>query len=91
MLSLTAIFLLLLSNFILSTPVPGEGNHWDHHDGHAHRECCLSDSEAAFLVNIMVSFSVKFDPAYAGKFLADDFTVQSDSINFLTGGLLQVP
>jgi hypothetical protein len=39
----------------------------------------------------MVSFSVKFDPAYAGKFLADDFTVQSDSINFLTGGLLQVP
>ena len=55
-----------------------------------HRSECLSDAEAKFLVDVMVSFSVSFDADYAGQFLADDFTVQSDSINILTGGLLKV-
>lgn len=58
------------------------------------RDHCLSDQEASFLVNVMVSFSVSFDPNYAGQFLADDFTVQSDSINLLlaelTGSSFQV-
>lgn len=51
------------------------------------RDHCLSDQEASFLVNVMVSFSVSFDPNYAGQFLADDFTVQSDSINLLLAEL----
>jgi hypothetical protein len=62
---------------------------WGKH-GPGDRGECLSDAEAQFLVDIMVSFSVSFDPNYAGQFLADDFTVQSDSINILTGGLLKV-
>lgn len=46
---------------------------------------CLSSSDAAFLVDIMVSVSVSFDPNFVEPYLADDFSVQSDSINFLLG------
>lgn len=46
---------------------------------------CLSASDASFLVNIMVSVSVSFDPAFVTPYFADDLTIQSDSINFLLG------
>src|SRR5690348_3016360 len=80
--------LLLLAAFASANPVlQFRGNT---PSGDCSRQGCLSDSDAEFLVNIMVSFSVSFDPTYAGQFLVDDFTVQSDSINILTGGLLLV-
>jgi hypothetical protein len=77
---------LSLSLFPSVLAVPGA---WTEY-GPGLRSECLSDAEAKFLVDIMVSFSVSFDADYAGQFLADDFTVQSDSINILTGGLLKV-
>lgn len=62
-------FLLFASS--LSSPAPGHG--WGDHN-------CLSDADATFLVDILVSLSVKFDPAYVTQYLTDDFTLQSDSI-----------
>lgn len=46
---------------------------------------CLSDADAKFLVDIIVSVSVKFDINYVTPYFSDDFIVQSDSINFLIG------
>jgi hypothetical protein len=52
---------------------------------------CLTDADATFLANIYTSFSVSFDPNYAGQFLADDFTLQSDSANILFGLPVRFP
>ena len=61
--------LALLPLLGLATPTPG----WDDHT-------CLSDADAILLVDVMVSLSVKFDPAYVTQFMTDDFYLQSDSI-----------
>ena len=63
------VFLLFASS--LTSPAPGHG--WGDHN-------CLSDADAAFLVGILISLSVKFDPAYVTQYLTDDFTIQFDSI-----------
>lgn len=52
---------------------------------------CLTDADAAFLANIYTSFSVSFDPNYADQFLAEDFTLQSDSANILFGLPVRIP
>lgn len=64
----------------LSSPAPGYG--WGDHN-------CLTDSDAKFLVDILVSLSVKFDPVYVTQFMTDDFTLQSDSfVSLLTFAFL---
>lgn len=45
----------------------------------------MTDADAKFLVNLDVSISKKFDPAYVTKYLTDDFSIWSDSISFLVG------
>lgn len=67
-----------ISRLVLASPDEGA---W-HGD---HGRNCLTDAEAKLLVDVQVSISVSFDPAYVTPFYADDFTVQSDSINFLLG------
>ena len=92
--------MLSLLAIILSASVPFSLAWWDCHPPSSSGSSsttptpCLTDSYATFLVDIMVSFSVGFDPDYAGQFLADDFTVQSDSINIVIGsapGALTAP
>lgn len=69
--------LFLLLPFTLAIPNPELDSRHDHN-----HVPCLKDADATFLTNIMVSFYVSFDPSYAGQYLTDDFTYQSDSINF---------
>ena len=67
--------LLVLASGLASTSA---GHGWGDLD-------CLTDDDAAFLVDILVSISVKFDPEYVTQFLTDDFVLQSDSINWIFG------
>lgn len=61
---------LLLPVSCVASPTPGHG--WADHS-------CLADADAAFLVDVMISLSVKFDPGYVTQFMTEDFALQSDS------------
>jgi len=79
----TTLLLLTSLPFILTAPSPHAEANNDWSGSHGGK--CLSPSEASFLVDIMVSVSVEFDPNYVAPYFADDFTVQSDSINAFIG------
>lgn len=59
---------------------------WDGDDGHYPRHDCLSDHSAAKIVDAFEDLYVHIDVGRAKKYLAVDFEVFSDSINFITPG-----
>lgn len=63
----------------LAVAHPGGSQEW--HD----QKPCISDADAAVLVDVIVSLSHSFDPAYVTPFFADDFALQSDSLNWIEG------
>lgn len=69
-------FFSLLGGFAFA--LPSDQNWHDH-------QFCLSDADAELLVSVIVSLSVRFDPAYVTPFFTDDFILQSDSINWVLG------